>query len=466
MDVELLGVTLEGPAPVGRVHLKLSGGLSVLYGLNGSGKTTILEGVRSALSGMQGRGFAALHVRFPRVREALSEEDDYGSQTWRMAEHLRHTYLQFSADQDAPFDIERIAVNDGLARLVKAVLQESFTLAPDLIAGDLIDEVSDKGFFSLIPVGRSSPEWRVWITCPADEETPLLRDSVVLAVRRDEWLKDMDSKWKSGLVSGEVAYELAREQAENWVRSYPDTNWEKAEDKWLWNVVDPGWVPVPMQSCGSYDPRISFLVDPDSSPEADLQDMTIRLSGSHEKLVVRDDEIKVSDDVRTFLIDLSTQAQALLDRLLENPPVLECAVREPDSWFYQDAIIWQALDTPSGEMVPISQLSDVQRRWANFVILIVLLGPASGEPGDWDSGFRGEDRVLILDEPERGLHVRAQRHLANGLLRLGKEDAWTMSCSHTFARVFRSTKGCTPACNSRERQRRGRRDECGDTKQA
>jgi recombinational DNA repair ATPase RecF len=39
--IELHGVTLVGIPPIGRVHIELDRGVTVLYGLNGAGKTRI-----------------------------------------------------------------------------------------------------------------------------------------------------------------------------------------------------------------------------------------------------------------------------------------------------------------------------------------------------------------------------------------------------------------------------------------
>ena len=40
---EVVGISLFGPQPLDSVHLDLDDELTVLYGLNGSGKTSILR---------------------------------------------------------------------------------------------------------------------------------------------------------------------------------------------------------------------------------------------------------------------------------------------------------------------------------------------------------------------------------------------------------------------------------------
>jgi len=47
----VLGVTIDGPDPLGRIHHDLRPGLSVLYGLNGVGKTRYLAALRATMLG-------------------------------------------------------------------------------------------------------------------------------------------------------------------------------------------------------------------------------------------------------------------------------------------------------------------------------------------------------------------------------------------------------------------------------
>ena len=44
----LLGLAIQGPPPVGFVALEHRPGVDVLYGLNGAGKTRVLDGLRAS----------------------------------------------------------------------------------------------------------------------------------------------------------------------------------------------------------------------------------------------------------------------------------------------------------------------------------------------------------------------------------------------------------------------------------
>jgi DNA repair ATPase RecN len=64
MNAEILGFSVIDSGPVGAVHLPYHQGLSVLYGQNGAGKSYVLRGVTSALSGIRpAAGRAFVHVR-------------------------------------------------------------------------------------------------------------------------------------------------------------------------------------------------------------------------------------------------------------------------------------------------------------------------------------------------------------------------------------------------------------------
>src|SRR4051812_50017023 len=64
LSVRLLGVTVCGPAPIGRVHVPLYEPLLALYGRNGAGKTRVLSAMIAALRGeQQPDSWGLVHVR-------------------------------------------------------------------------------------------------------------------------------------------------------------------------------------------------------------------------------------------------------------------------------------------------------------------------------------------------------------------------------------------------------------------
>ena len=67
-SIQVLGVSLVGPPPIGEVHIQLTPGLTALYGLNGAGKTVVLSALERAFHGYaHPDGEAYLHIEIPPV---------------------------------------------------------------------------------------------------------------------------------------------------------------------------------------------------------------------------------------------------------------------------------------------------------------------------------------------------------------------------------------------------------------
>src|SRR5687768_3564707 len=63
---QFIGVTCYGPRPIRRVDLRLMDHVSIFYGVNGAGKTALLNGVRSAFTGRRSKGESAeIHIQIP-----------------------------------------------------------------------------------------------------------------------------------------------------------------------------------------------------------------------------------------------------------------------------------------------------------------------------------------------------------------------------------------------------------------
>ena len=114
---------------------------------------------------------------------------------------------------------------------------------------------------------------------------------------------------------------------------------------------------------------------------------------------------KALDDV---MKQASSRATDLYRRFLPSAGDLRVSISDPSSWGSSALLIWQSKDT-SGAWVPITELSETQQRLALLSIRFALPSSFSGIP------------VLILDEPERGLHRLAELHLHKGLLDLCAE---------------------------------------------
>jgi len=131
------------------------------------------------------------------------------------------------------------------------------------------------------------------------------------------------------------------------------------------------------------------------------------------------------------LTELSTQAQHAITQiesevneiaslLLPDAPKIR-ASRNP--WKHLPQLDWQAEDK-SGRWVDIQDLSDTQRRLVTLAISITHRIFITG--GD-------QAAILLFDEPERGLHRLAEKHLRRGLERLSEiySDLVVVVASHS-----------------------------------
>lgn len=120
-------------------------------------------------------------------------------------------------------------------------------------------------------------------------------------------------------------------------------------------------------------------------------------------------------------------ANSIFGALMDDAPRLEMVQRSPAGetrFFMWGLLDWTALE-PGGNRIHVSSLSDARRRWAQISIALALA---------LRGGVREHPRMLIIDEPERGLHRTAERRLASGLAQLCEElNLTVLVASHSPA---------------------------------
>ena len=101
------------------------------------------------------------------------------------------------------------------------------------------------------------------------------------------------------------------------------------------------------------------------------------------------------------------EASKTVAMLLLDGPTLHCEIQPIADWADGPPLCWLAAPKQSpGLKIGLGSLSAAERRWCTVAIRLST-GPLS--------------ELILLDEPERGLHLRAQRHLAKGLKELSTE---------------------------------------------
>jgi hypothetical protein len=143
VEVELLGVTLEGAKSLDRLHYRFEAGASVPCGFNGDAKSTLLQGLESALTGLVGDGRAALGLRSRPASERLDELDWSDPFVEDLADHLMN-HIHSHGD---PQSLSRTVAPEPvkvIARLSGLLLEVAFAVLPQRQRGPS-DEVAAWG---------------------------------------------------------------------------------------------------------------------------------------------------------------------------------------------------------------------------------------------------------------------------------------------------------------------------------
>jgi energy-coupling factor transporter ATP-binding protein EcfA2 len=404
--VTVLGVTLDGPPPLGVVNLRLEPGVDVFYGVNGAGKSTILHATHRALSAFQGAGRALAHIRVDHVgslNEGYSPEQDGGFVYGLAAAIITELRDEFGSTKLA--ELGDPTVGDGLATLVTAGLTAR---APELGGADaeaVRTEIARSGLFTL---EARSGWWRVWIGC---DRTEGAGSSISQSRARMQQIAQL-------IKAGSLSHEDGMEEVASL------GHWMLMEHESPCSLPDtPGWVPLSLAPCGDLiSSGHELVMIPESSLDLAVQHTLEYLDRFRHIVDTVGDLMVVDPEVQEAIDELSQQATDHLATLLLDAPPLRCHLRPPRQWFNGEGIEWYAGDRQSSTEVPIGALSDAQRRFAVAAIEGTLRFK------------RPRADVAIVDEPELGLHPDAQRYLAAGMSSLASySGASILAATHSPA---------------------------------
>jgi predicted ATPase len=415
-DRASIGVTLRSAPPLGTVHLRFSTGVSVLYGVNGAGKSAVLAGLKRAVSGLAARdGEAWLHIRIAHPEDRIGTTRRTVALTLRDAVAAAARDRRFDEDDDNPFvPSQDVAYCAPLVEMVERYLIGYFgdDLEPDLLA-----EIAHHGCFSLVATGTGDPRWDVWISArPSPGDGLFSRYTQELAQTWADWTTAgrRDDSLFQNLISAPLGPVL-----------WPDRD---VDDRTPLDWLSHAWAPFPVARAGVLmaDGASIFPVIVEEST-SDSDELTLNLLravgrslGSH--IVENNGELTLSPAFRSWLADLEGDANSILATLLADAPRLRCRTLPPQDWLLHAPMLWEAQDRPSRAWVPLSALSQAQHRWAALAVAAALLARQQGE----------REAIITLDEPEAALHALAVRHLVNGLKRLSTDlRAPTIVATHS-----------------------------------
>ncbi|HZE66411.1 MAG TPA: hypothetical protein VE081_07260 [Sporichthyaceae bacterium] len=441
-DVHLLGVTVCGPAPIGRVHIPLHEPLLALYGRNGVGKTRLLTAMIAALRGHRvDGGLGLVHIR---VAGAAAGLDRHGS-LWRdglaraMREHLNRMrgdlVAHFARRRDEEYEEgpgdDYAEVLDDFRSFTAAVVDEAHspTSLRELVGAHLaaqqmlLDELEHVGDFmhfhaaaiTEITVGGhyvlkatgdpDEPRWSVYAAAsPLDPACGAL----ILQDRAQPEEPEPDAEADELAVSnsGFPWHELS-DVAETFITG-------RGQEPDVVAIGWPDWASVPVLEVATVStPLVAMVTDETTTEDVDrlTREHILRAAAGRVLASFASGGSVLHPDVEPLLSRLTANAGRFLRYVFPDAPALEFAPGDPNAWLAGELPIWVAR-FPDGSSLPLAALSTAQKRWASLCCaLSVSMAARESVPV-----------TFLCDEPEAGLHRRAEAELPDALARIAAES--------------------------------------------
>jgi ABC-type cobalamin/Fe3+-siderophores transport system ATPase subunit len=457
-DGRLIGVTAVGPVPVGVAHLPAEVGVSVIYGKNGAGKTRLLGALSAALRGeAPGEGRVFLHWAVEDAedmhggwRETLSRslsqayQDDRGRQ---LAELLRKRDQSFGSDRE---DWER----ENIANLFDRLQEEEFsptTLAEVIFAryrdaAELLDmELPEYGrlpdglaarvvlggqlVFEAVGV-PGEPAWSVYSALDLSHDH--VREQVALDVERHANVRRIAGLFRNGEMTAQEVVDEFMAKASTELSDIPWVPTEDGNDEGqglVLSMVDygledwPRWASVPLHQLGTIH-ALPLAVTNDDGGDISVKtrEHLVQAAGGQVIAAMDGDDVLLSDALEQCATQLQDRANQLLRRLMPQGPTLQFELTNPNRWFTHSLPTWSAV-VPDGE-ISLERLSEAERKWSQVAISLAMA----------TAGVGPDATVVILDEPEQGLHGHAEARLSDALAQISRESqCMVVAATHSAA---------------------------------
>lgn len=432
VHLEPRGVVYGGEGtPLAETWVDLSAGSQVFYGLNGAGKTRLLEAIAGALTGIAagGRILARIPTDDERVSNVL---------VWALGEMLAG-------------DVGAVDTSEDWSSLVETFEQQlkaDFERRNLLHALDTFETWGDYAALNWDGLLESMASTQWWLFTPTGSigSTGSWKANPVVLI------DEIDGNWKEHLAA---LHDLYRHEyhplpqsvgfAPLWWNEPPagappgivGTLLERFTSKDVLHGQEMGWPFGLVVTDKTGDPAISTrrhlaACQPDS--DEDVQD------GSLARLPIsRDHELVARTET------IANNANTLLSDLLDDAPALSLSLGTEDEWFLGASCQWSATRLHDDDAMPLPALSFAEQRWARVAIGLSLVTGSRLEPDpveeidrialqpetDHDLLARFALTWLLLDEPERGLHRTAEAQMARGLSNLAERGVRVVAATHS-----------------------------------
>ena len=488
---QLLGVTVAGPRPLGIQHVQLRQGLNVLYGKNGTGKTRLLEAVSNMLTAKSEerensyqRGFfsnepwevmwkmGGIHFSLPVFSEDLSIVDKIKIfKTWEMTENdvYDNELEAFLEENGRDWQPGKFLESIHEWLLTQPWDRRSNVVVPQVSTSSRRSEQEETEAFKL-GLSERHVTWLLengrWFFEPRSRSLFLCDDQPEMSPLSEIWIKSQQY-WTQELqqtVRPEFGKLTWREsQLGDWewdppTFGYPDPY---AFGPLLTSLdLDelPTWAAYPVLRVPYRPHWVQDLIDGDDIQKlreiktrwGPLTDATIRhLEFLNDQ--IWDDEKQTNRKIQrgeTFNPEiyveeckrLSETSSQKMRGLFEDAPSLQLEMVDTQKISRRAPVRWTA-QFPGETKFLAEELGFAHRRYADFVILQELRENRQNniaravdrnrdsDISEFDSQFLlVSPSVLIVDEPERGLHPLAAKHLSESISTIGEI---TLVASHS-----------------------------------
>jgi energy-coupling factor transporter ATP-binding protein EcfA2 len=413
-DVDVLGLIAEIVGPVESGFVSTPVGLTVLYGLNGAGKTQLLRALRSCLEGKASisPGDCDLAVRVSYRMDShlpdwllryAAEWADHDEKVWSPGETVPELFVD-------PVQLIRRAIVESLNDRSLDDDEPHFWTSPQF--GPAVDlealaaQIAAQGLFLIsAEIGEAHT---IRVGCLASDDAPLV--SAALGRVRANYGSAPEDGDGSGLgdlfQDGEAPFDRVADLRDP--RPPLATLW--ASEKLM-----------------RREQVAHVFTDDDGAPDVAKTLVALRALGV-EPVKKR----KLTEDGKAFLEGLEQLAQVLLDTVLLDAPKLKLRVGTPSDWLIGKAPAWLAT-TPArpGMDLPLDRLSRAERRWTTLAVALATHISLDRIHLQQPWG-RALPLFLILDEPEAALHRSAEAYMADGLLKWAETfNAHVVVASHS-----------------------------------
>ncbi|MER6971133.1 hypothetical protein ABT304_08775 [Nocardioides sp. NPDC000445] len=417
MHLEPIGLICGGDGtPLRETWVDLSSRSQILYGLNGAGKTTVLDSLKHALLGKVGGGRLLTRLPFNDSDLGVQFADALsliltGSHVL-MLEQAIEMFLAAQRDtRELEFD-RRISQ----ARLGWDVPGSRFD---DLDWSGLLEAISQSDVWLFTPTAQGGSTWSV--------------APVTLIEGSSRWSEHLAELklilgHEDGPLPGDVGLDLLwfEEPEGDAPVGIVGSLMERSTAAVAWN---PWW---PFGQVISDDP-----VDVARLTRSHLA------SGTRTRWGFGPSGIERGPVLDARVREIERRANLAVADLLMDSPALSLALGDDTAWFAGRSCTWSATRFEGDVPLPPGRLSWAEQRWMQIAVRLAIAHELNASfdrqtaevmEDDWNPADAVESRAttwLILDEPERGLHRRAESWMASGIGRLTESGVRPILATHS-----------------------------------